>query len=417
MTHYDLIVCGAGPAGTVAAATAAQRGLKVALLEKYSLPRHKPCGGGTPVAIHQVLQDLVPDAVVECNVRYMRHTWQFGDPYLGAMNLPDSDDHYSLWMVQRTLFDRALALRAVQAGVELRDGLAVRSLELESSRVTVRAKAMKANGDSGQGGEFVATACQVIGADGANGIVAKVAKLRQNPAIALGMEIELPHAWDANHPILKPDTIHVEYGAIPRGYAWIFPKANHLNIGAGVFHSRYRDARQDPKARGEIQRTIFEYMDHLQIPYQREALKFYAHPLPIWNGPEPLHTTDGRLLLAGDAAGLINPVFGDGILHAVRSGVIAGNCVAEGKVHQYSDRIHAEFATNFDAARQLAFMFYRFPKLCSKYGVKHPKGTRLVTRLLSGDLEFTGILGRSIRRIGMGLVQDLFRPSTENSVL
>jgi choline dehydrogenase-like flavoprotein len=85
MLDYDVIVCGAGPAGAAAAAEAAGCGLKVALLEKYPLPRHKTCGGGMPMVIEDFLRDLAPDAFVESKVRYMRHTWKFGDPYLASI--------------------------------------------------------------------------------------------------------------------------------------------------------------------------------------------------------------------------------------------------------------------------------------------------------------------------------------------
>jgi flavin-dependent dehydrogenase len=112
-----------------------------------------------------------------------------------------------------------------------------------------------------------------------------------------------------------------------------------------------------------------------------------------------LQTPDGRVLLAGDAAGLINPFFGDGILHAVKSGIIAAQCVINGTTLTYSDRIHAEFAANFDAARTLAQFFYQFPSLFYRYGIKQEKATYLATQLLSGELQFTEIMGRAMRRM------------------
>ncbi|MBL1176344.1 geranylgeranyl reductase family protein [Pantanalinema sp. GBBB05] len=397
--HYDLLVCGAGPAGTIAAAQAAQAGLKVALLEKYPLPRHKTCGGGMPVAVQHFLRDLVPEAFVESNVRYMRHTWNFTNPYLGAISPSGSARALSLWMVRRSVFDHALAQRAVRAGAELWDGLVVRSLQLESQQVVVRAQALKADGDLTPKSEFVATAPYVIGADGANGVTAKATGLRQKRAISLAMEIEYPYQWH-DHPELKPAIAHLEYGAVKQGYAWIFPKADHLNIGAGVFRFGQADARREPQVKSQLQQAILGYLDLFQLPYDPSSLQFHAHPLPIWNGREPLHTPDGQVLLAGDAAGLINPFFGDGILHAVKSGIIAAECVVNGTTLTYSDRIHAEFAANFDTARTLASCFYQFPSLFYRYGIRQPMATYLATRLLSGDLQFTEIMGRAVRRLG-----------------
>lgn len=405
MLNYDLIVCGAGPSGAMAAATAAQAGLKVALLEKYPLPRHKTCGGGTPMVMHTLLHELAPEAFVEADVVTLRQTWKFGDPYMAAINPPNVDRPLSIWMMQRSIFDNALEQRAAKAGAELRDGLVVRAINADKDGIRVHAQAVKPNGDLSKGDAWVATARVVIGADGANGVTAKAAHLRQKPTIALGMEVELPHTWGTGHPDLRPDVAHLEYGAIDRGYAWIFPKADHLNVGAGLFRPDGRDARTVPHIRAELQQTICNYLDALQVTYDRAHLKFHAHPLPLWSGKEALNTTDGRILLVGDAAGLINPAFGDGILHAAKSGVIAANCVIDGTTTAYSDCIHAEFGNSFDAARRLAYFFYQYPKLFYQYGVKNPRAAHIATQLLAGELPFDAILGRAIRRVGTGMLR------------
>lgn len=395
--HYDVIVCGAGPAGAIAAATTAQAGLKTALIEKYPLPRHKTCGGGVPV-VHSALYDLAPAAFVECKVEYMRHTWNFADPYLGAIN-PNGSEKLSIWMVQRPVFDDVLAQRAAKAGADLKDGLMVRSLDLNDRKIIVKAQVIKPDGELSRGQEWIATADYVIGADGANGIVAKTTELRPQQTIALGMELELPYDWNSSHPVLRPDIAHLEYGAIPQGYAWIFPKANHLNVGAGVFKPTGGDARRDRQLPAKLRQVILDYLKALNLPTPPDSLPYHAHPLPIWSGKEPRHTADGRVLLVGDAAGLVNPFFGDGILHAIRSGEIAAICVLEGTTQQYSDRLHAEFAASFNAARQLAQLFYRFPKLGYTYGVKHPKASRIATELLTGELAYNHIVGRTVRHM------------------
>jgi geranylgeranyl reductase family protein len=410
--NYDLIVCGAGPAGAMAAATAAQAGLKVALLEKRLLPRHKTCGGGTPMVMQSLLYDLAPESFVESNVTSLRQTWHFGDPYLAAINPPGVDRPLSIWMMQRSVFDNALTQRAVKAGATLLDGLVVRSVEVESDCVRVRAQAVKANDTLSKGDEFVATARTVIGADGANGVTATAAKLRQQRSIALGMEVEFPHQWGNGHSGLRLEVAHLEYGAVKGGYAWVFPKADHLNIGAGLFRPNRQDARTDHQIREELRQAIFGYLEALQLPYDRTQMKFHAHPLPIWCGKERLNTVDGRILLVGDAAGLINPLFGDGILHAAKSGVIAATCVAEGTTQAYSDRIHDEFASSFDAARRLSRLFYQYPKIFYQYGVKNARAAHIATQLLAGELHFDAIFGRAMRRIGKGMISSLLPGKT-----
>jgi geranylgeranyl reductase family protein len=400
MQNYDVVVCGAGPSGAMAATEAARLGLKVALLEKQFLPRHKTCGGGMPMVMQTVLQDLAPEAFVESDVTHMRHTWNFADSYLAPINPPGSGDRLSLWMVQRSIFDNTLAQRAVQAGAELRDGLAVRSLEVEPDGVRIRAEGIKT------GSEFLAKARYVIGADGANGITVKSTNLRKDRAIAIAMEVEHPHSWGEGHIELRPDVAHLEYGAVKRGYGWIFPKADHLNIGAGLFRPDQKDARGGREIRLQLQKTIFDYMDALGVKYDREALKFHAHPLPTWSGKETLH--EGRILLVGDAAGLINPLFGDGIFHAVKSGMIAAQCLSEDAADQYTDRIHDEFAANFDAALNLAKVFYQWTGVCYKYGVKYERATRIATQLLCGELLFTNMKERALRRLKRSVGANFF---------
>jgi len=362
------------------------------------------------MVMQQWLYNLAPEAVVESTVQYLRHTWKFADPYLGAINPAGSDSQYAIWMMQRPVFDQALATQAVRCGATLRDGLAVQTIEAEGDRLRVRAQAIKSTRITTGNGEWSATARYVIGADGANGVTARIANLRSQRAIALGMEIELPHEWGKGHPELRPDIAHLEYGAIPQGYAWVFPKGNHLNVGAGLFNPDHRDPRKNRTTRHLLRQAILDYLTVLQLESDPADLKFYAHPLPIWNGRERLHTTDGRILLAGDAAGLINPFFGDGILHAVKSGVIAGNCVVAGESQSYSDRIHSEFAANFDAAQRMAKFFYRFPHFCYQYGIKHPRATRAGTRLLCGELPFTNLPAHLARRL-ITQVGDRLRPA------
>jgi geranylgeranyl reductase family protein len=403
MPHFDVIVVGAGPAGNAAAYDLARGGAKVALIEKQRLPRHKTCGGGMPMVIEQVLnleelRDLAPEAFVEADTRFMRHTWKFDDPVLASMN-PDPEDpsRLSLWMVRRSVFDNALAQRAAMAGAELRDSLTVKSIAIDTpGGVRVNAE--------GEGGSWEATADTVIGADGANGIVARSAGLRNERTLAIAIEAEVPHEWGTGHEDLRPEVVHLEYGAVERGYAWVFPKGDHLNVGAGVFRPRGIGGRGDNTVRAELRKAIMDYLDLLGVPKRESDLVFHAHPLPIWNGLDRLQTPDNRILLAGDSAGLINPFFGDGILHALKSGQIAAACILQNTKAEYTRRIASEFQANFDAALKLAKFFYQWPKFCYRYGVRRPGATRTATRLLCGDAMFNDIAGRVLRRLRHAMV-------------
>jgi len=397
--HYDVIVVGAGPAGNAAAFDLARSGVSVALLEKHSLPRHKTCGGGMPMLISNVLamdeyRDTDPMAFVEANTLFMRHTYKFDDPMLAPMNGPqDVDRPLSLWMVQRSVFDHALAKRAAAAGANLLDSMVVKSLDNpKSGPITVHAV--------GKAGPWSASCNTVIGADGANGIIAKCVGLRKVRALAIAIEAEVPHTWGSGHEDLRQSVCHLEYGAVPQGYAWVFPKGDHLNVGAGVFRPRSA-ARCDGEVsvKVELRKAILDYLAMLGVPRAECELRFNAHPLPIWNGLDRIQTRDNRVLLAGDSAGLINPFFGDGILHALKSGKIAAKCVLEHNEKEYTKQITQEFRTNMNSALKLAKVFYRWPHICYRYGVKRPGATRSATRLICGEAVFTDIAGRAINRL------------------
>ncbi len=397
-TRYDVIVIGAGPGGATAAAELARNGLTTLMVERKPLPRHKACGGGLPMAVGDLIPEI-PAGVVEATVTWMRHTWNFQDAVLFPVNNPDSMPDITLWMVRRDRFDEHLAQRAINFGAELADGLHIRHIEAEGGR-------FRLVGENG----WSATADYVVGADGANGITASSFGLRQKRQIGIAMEGELSYNWDrADHPDLRPEVLHLEYGRVKHGYAWIFPKGDHLNVGAGRMRSTTasssRTNLEEAHPLGDQFKAVVEdYLNSLGIE-GREGIRFYAHPLPIWNGPEPLEAADGHVLLVGDAAGLVDPLFGDGILNAIRSGFIAARLILNGSAAQYTQQIQREIGRNLEAARRLANLFYRFPALCYQVAVKRLEMTRLAAQLFCGKVEFSEVAPLALKRIRTALMR------------
>jgi len=332
---WDVAVVGAGPAGSTAARDLARRGIDVLVLEKCTLPRLKPCAGGlTPKAYRLLDFDLGP--VVRARARTVelqaRHHGRF------TLTAPRAE----IWMADRTQLDCLLAEEARRAGAHCHEGeplLGLRlgsAVTLETARATYRARA-------------------VVGADGADSVVARLVGLRprRESRYALALELEAEPAGPG-----LGDTAIVDFG-LPHGYFWAFPKGDRCNVGVSAFRFD-RDAFRG--LRHQLDRMLAKH--GLSFP---SSPRLHGHKLPIWSGREPLDA--GPVLLAGDAAGLVDPLFGEGIAFALRSGQLAADAIAarlSGKVESldgYTRTVHATLGRDLDAMGKLAALVYWSPSL------------------------------------------------------
>ena len=220
--QHDVIVVGAGPGGATAAYELARRGLRVALFEQKALPRYKPCGGCLSLKIDRIL-DLDFRAVVERTVAGATFTFEGLDAFHVRSERPVA------YMVMRDRFDHFLALQARQAGAEVHEG--VRVLD-----VTESAEGVHVTTDRG-----AHEAQYLVGADGANGIVARAVGLAPRRRVAVCVEAEVATARAAS--VTPRDEVRIEFGAIPFGYGWVFRKGDHLSIGVGGLRDKIGNPR------------------------------------------------------------------------------------------------------------------------------------------------------------------------------
>ena len=329
---YDAIIVGAGPAGSTAARLLAAEGAKVLLLDKQKFPRDKPCGGGVTLrASSEVDIDLTP--IIEQTVYGARFSLRLKKGFDRRFEKPLT------YMTQRARLDAHLAQCAAEAGAEFHDGEAVRSIEVAGAP-TVRT-------DQGRYSSEV-----LIGADGANGIVGAAAGLRFGAEHAVALEANLP----ASGEVLKDwrENIGMDLGDVVGGYGWVFPKGDHLNLGVGGWS--YGGAMLRPKL-ARLARS------HGFAPGELEHLRGHRLPMRV---PRTA-IVSGRVALVGDAAGLVDPLTGEGIHMAFASGRLAARStrtLLNGEVADmlpYQRAVDRELQPELIVARELQELFHVAP--------------------------------------------------------
>jgi geranylgeranyl reductase family protein len=294
---WDVVVVGAGPAGSSAARAAAESGARVLLLEKAELPRYKTCGGGL---IGYSRRSLPPGFEIPVRQRIDAISFTINGERLRTKKDRAGD---LLALVNRAEFDLALAKSAVDAGAVLRTGSTVTGVEQDESGRAVVTLA--------DGGRIAAGA--VVGADGSASRVARYVGVRCDQVdLGLEAEIQVPKAvadeWA--HRVL------VDWGPLPGSYGWVFPKGDVLTVGV-------ISARGEGEATRKYYRDFIERLGLAQYPTISDS----GHLTRCREADSPL--SKGRVLVAGDAAGLLEPWTREGISFALRSGALAGTSAAE----------------------------------------------------------------------------------------
>jgi geranylgeranyl reductase family protein len=354
---FDVAVIGGGPAGAVAALSAARRGARTVLLERADLPRYKTCGGGligpsrdqlggTGIDLAGLVRDTADAVTVTWNGRFpVRRT----SP---APLVP---------LVMRAELDAALVAAAAAAGVEVRTGTTVRSVARDGSVVL-------------RGGERL-TVKAVIGADGSASRAAAVVGVRCHQ-VDLGLEAEFPAeaaaaGWQGR--------LLLDWGPVPGSYGWLFPKRDLLSIGV-----------IGPRTAGPALRTYYrDLIERLGLAGVRPVTDT-GHLTRVREPGSPLQA--GRVLVAGDAAGLVEPWTREGISYALRSGRLAGECAAEGRLERYPQLVTSILGPEIAAGRRLVSAFARHPGLLQVAFAGVPGAFGLFGRMIDGRASLAGAL-------------------------
>ena len=281
---FDAVIIGAGPAGAGAAFDLAAAGARVLVADKREFPREKACAGGiTPRALSLFRFDVSLFVRRQCQV--LKIVPPKGRSFLVKASSP------LCFMTRRKDLDEFALKRAMESGAEFRIVRKIQSITNLPNHVEIVAD-----------GEQIRTAC-LIGADGANYLVRRMAgfdfRVVRYPAIEADVFVDRPEDFE----------MEFDFSLSPPGYFWIFPRDDHVNIGI-----------YSPREGKGVKAKLLQDFSAVRFPGKTiSSIKGY----PIGTGGYCRQPGKGRVLLVGDAAGLAEPCFGEGIYFALKSGQTA----------------------------------------------------------------------------------------------
>jgi geranylgeranyl reductase family protein len=382
-SEWDVAIVGGGPAGLAAASASAAAGARTIVLERAEHPRYKTCGGGllgvSRAAVEGQIALPVRDEVSSATFTLR-----------GGQEFSRSNARPLLTMVMREDFDAALLGRAQENGAVVRQRAQVRTIEQAGGRATARL----ADGDS-------VSATVLIGADGSSGVSARHVGA-QFAQVDLGLELEIA----VPEPVGRrwAGRVLLDWGAIPGSYGWLFPKGDRLTVGVIA-------------ARGQGDATkayLREFVGRLGLGgYQ--AVRDSGHLTRCRTEESPLGR--GRVIVAGDAAGLLEPWTREGISFALRSGALAGQHAAKAAtsgdpattgsaLDGYVAAVNAALVPEMRAGRLLLSAYTRHPGAFHK-GLSTGKGWGAFVKFCRSERSFAELVKYPAARLALSLISRL----------
>jgi len=308
----DVVVIGAGPAGSTTARVIAEHGFDVILVEKDEFPGiTNVCAGGT---LRSVIEEAgLSSDIIEKVIQAERHYFPWGE----------NEIKVELITVYRHIFDRCLAEKAVEKGAKMLTKTQIRDISIENNGVQVCS------------GENTIDSKLVVFADGPNTLAYKRFGIGFKPEldktfVSLTCEIQ----WE-NNP-LNHCEFHYGNDIVPWGYGWVFPKRNTVNVGVGCIYSK-------------LSSNLIDSMNYMLNNYPLTGKKFKEMKILQRSSAlipaAPAKRIFGeRMLVVGDAAGMVDPVTGGGIMHAVNGGKLAGKiCAMSLEAEDFSPKFLSQY--------------------------------------------------------------------------
>jgi geranylgeranyl reductase family protein len=333
------------------------------VLERRRFPRPKPCGGGLSGRAMRWLDVPLPADLIDCEV-------YAGRSHFGPVTINARQDRRVAILVTRSRFDHFLLEKAREAGahVEWRE---VRSIDVRREGVVLATPE----------GE-VSARCAIV-CEGANRRLTNALRGRENPKhIGFCLEAEIPVADPDPYADLR-DSMDIYFGAPSHGYGWIFHHGSYYSVGIGGLCHWFRSPLE----------TFRKFL--ADRGFAPDGVRPRGHFLPCGGTSRIVHAE--RVILAGDAAGWVDPFQGEGIGYAIRSGQLAaetvldaakGNDFSRRALAGYKRRCDEEFGRDLRAASIVMHVVYWWPQILSWA----PRSTERVLgeylKVTAGDLSY-----------------------------
>ena len=237
-------------------------------------------------------------------------------------------------------------------------------------------------------------ASYLIGADGVNGPVSKWLGLGTQDS-SLGGSLEVK----TNSPSATPNKAYFEFGLLKNGYIWNFPKSQGYSISGAILRGNKANSE-------ELKKQLFTYAREFGLDTNNAS--YAEYPLGLWRENQPLHSQ--KAVIAGEAAGILDPLTGEGIRPSIWTGVKAAEAVSKSlqgdanAIPQYSQVVKEQWGGDMILAQRLAGLFYQFPKIAYKVGVKRPSAAQVMGKILCGELRYSDITDKAVSRLKKSLI-------------
>ncbi len=370
MSLFDIAIIGGGLAGKSTAINLLNKGYSVVILEKSRPKKPILCAGGMAASVKKYLP-LNFENAIETKIKCVHFSWKNEDPVIAELC-----GKSPFLIVNRQNLDETLTKEVYRFGAKILFSINVETLNLDNDNWRIRCDNKK-----------LFRAKYLVIADGSESFWASYLKLGpKRPKYASTIAININGLGN-----IEKNTVRFEFGSIKYGFAWAFPMKESINIGLGSFIG---DSKIDSK---ELCEYIVQVFGFKNIEYETMHKR-----LRIWNGIHKLNNE--RALVVGDAASLCDPFLAEGIRPSLISSFYASEiidkCLASNtnQLDEYSSLIKDKWSDSMVWGKRIAEVFYRFPKIGYRLGVKRKTAPQRIGQILSGQMNYSDIAGRVIRR-------------------